>query len=167
MDNDTLFQASHTILKGASSTTSNILSPAVALSQTGLESILTLASTTTSDEGRFVDLAPSILLIHPNEQHNAYVLLNTDYKPGSADNDRSTVVSSRSGLRPLEVPYLSSQTNWFVFSPPGKNTLAWNNRKSLTFSRAQDADTFDQKFYGAYRASVMFDEWRGSWGSQA
>ncbi|MBK25935.1 MAG: hypothetical protein CME70_18180 [Halobacteriovorax sp.] len=167
LDNDTLFQASHTILKGASSTTSNILSPAVALSQTGLESILTLASTTTSDEGRFVDLAPSILLIHPNEQHNAYVLLNTDYKPGSADNDRSTVVSSRSGLRPLEVPYLSSQTNWFVFSPPGKNTLAWNNRKSLTFSRAQDADTFDQKFYGAYRASVMFDEWRGSWGSQA
>jgi phage major head subunit gpT-like protein len=169
LESDTLFESTHTLLKGTSttSTISNILSPAVALSQTGIESIMNLADTTTSDEGRYVELAPSILLIHPNEQHNAHVLLNTEYKPGSADNDRSTVVSSRSGLTPLAVPYLSSTTRWYMFSPPGKNTLCWNNRKSLTFLNGSDSETLDQKFYGVYRASVMWSEWRGSWGSQA
>lgn len=169
LEGDTLFTATHTILRGtaAGQTQSNILAPAVALSQTGIEDILTLAETTTTDEGRFAELSPSILVVHPNEAHNAYVLLNTEKRPGSADNDVSSVVSSRSGLTVLVSPYLSSTTNWYVFSPPGKNTLVYNNRKSVTFSRAQDADTMDQKFYGVYRASVMWSEWRGSFGSQA
>jgi hypothetical protein len=45
--------------------------------------------------------------------------------------------------------------------------MTWNDRKKLTHSRAQDADTLDQKFYGVYRASVMFREWRNNYGSQA
>ena len=64
------------------------------------------------------------------------------------------MVSSRSGLVPLSVPYKNSNTNWSVHSAKGSNSLTYNNRKSVTFSRAQDADTFDQKFYGAYRTSA-------------
>jgi hypothetical protein len=167
LEGQALFNSSHTELRSDVTAQSNILSPAVALSQTGIEDILTQAETTTSAEGRFIRLQPSILLVHPNEAHNAFVLLNTEFKPGSSDNDRSTVVSSRSGLRPMSVPYLSSQTNWSVHANRGANSLQWNNRKETTFSRAQDADTFDQKFYGVYRASVMFSEWRGNWGSQS
>ena len=167
LEGDTLFEATHAQLRAGTGTVSNILSPAVALSATGLEDIMTLADTTTSLEGRFVQLNPSILLIHPSLQHTAYELLNTEFKVDSADNNRSTVTSSRSGLRTLEVPYLSSETNWFMMSPPGTNSLQWNNRKSVTFSRAQDSDTLDQKFYGCYRASVMWSKWRGSWGSAA
>jgi phage major head subunit gpT-like protein len=166
LEGETLFSSTHTLLK-TGGTATNIVSPPIALSVTGIESMLNLASTTTSDEGRFVEMSPSILLIHPNEQHNAYVLLETQFRPGSSDNDRNTVVSTRSGLTPLEVPYLSSTTNWSVHAGSGRNSLQWNNRKMPTFSRAQDADTLDQKFYGVYRASVMFSEWRGNWGSQA
>jgi hypothetical protein len=167
LEGGALFQASHTQLRSGTGSQSNILSPAVALSQTGLESIANLALTTTSLEGRFVDLEPQILNIHPNEQHNAYVLLETEFKPGSSDNDRNTVNSSRNGYRVLASPYLSSTTNWRVFSPPGKNTLVYNNRRSLEFDSATDADTQDKKFYGSYRASVMASKWRGSWGSQS
>lgn len=167
IESQAMFTATHTQLRSGTGTQSNILSPAVALSATGIEDILTLADTTTSYEGRFINLRPSILLIHPNLQHTAYELLSTEFKVDSADNNRSTVVSSRSGLTTLEVPYLSSQTNWFVMTGPGKNTLQWNNRKSLTFSRAQDSETLDQKFYAVYRASVQFSQWHGLFGSQA
>ena len=111
LEGDTLFQTAHTQLRAGTGSVSNILSPAVALSATGIEDIMTLADTTTSLEGRFIQLNPNILLIHPNLQHTAYELLQTEYKVDSADNNRSTVVSSRSGLKPLQVPYLSSQTN--------------------------------------------------------
>lgn len=158
--------STHSNLKTATAQ-SNILSPAVALSVTGLESLMTQASTTTSDEDRYINLAQTKLIFHPNLQHTAHVLLNTEFRSGSSDNDRSTVVSSRSGIAPLHVngvPYLSSQTAWFLC---GDADLTWNNRKSLTFDRAKDSDSFDQKFYGHYRASVMFREWRGFWGSNA
>lgn len=163
---DTLFEATHHQLRGAG-TVSNILSPPVALSATGIEDIMVLADTTTSLEGRFIQLQPTILLIPPALQHTAFELLQTEFKVDSSDNNKNTVMASRSGLAPLEVPYLTSTTNWYMMAPPGRNDLTWNTRKELTFSRAQDADTFDQKFYGAYRASVMWSKWRGSWGSQA
>ena len=167
-EGDTLFEATHGLRRSnVGQTVSNILAPPVALSQTGIEDILTLAETTTTDENRFTAFNPTVLVVHPSQAHNAYVLLNTEQKPGSADNDVSTVVSSRTGITVLSSPYLSSSSNWFMFSPPGKNTLTYNDRMPVTFSKAQDSDTQDQKFYGVYRASVMWSEWRGSWGSQS
>jgi hypothetical protein len=43
--------------------------------------------------------------------------------------------------------------------------LKWNDRHPLDFKRGDDSDTFDQKFYCYYRASVQVDEWRGNWAS--
>ena len=167
LEGGALCQASHTRLRPATGSQSNILSPAVALSQSGVESIISAARVLTSLEGRQIMIQHTKLVIHPDEAHNAYVLLNTEFKPGSADNDRSTVVSSRSGLVPVESPYLSSTTNWFLMTGPGDNTLVWNNRRSVNFRQADDADTFDKKHYGSYRASVMASLWRGVFGSQA
>jgi hypothetical protein len=161
-----LCNATHTALK-TGTTQSNILSPAVALSMTGLESMMNLASLTTSEEDRYQDTAISTLVFHPNLQHTAHVLLETEFRPGTSDNDRSTVVSSKSGITPLVrqgVPYLTSTTAWFG---SGRNDLTWNNRKSLTFDRSKDSDSFDSKFMAHYRASVMVREWRGFWGSNA
>jgi len=161
---EALFSTTHANLK-AGGTQSNMQSPAVALSQTGLEAMLTQARSVTSDEGRFIDVDRSILLIHPDNEHTAYELLNTEYKVDSSDNNVNTVVSTKSNLRPLIVPYLSSSTAWSVHGPPESNSLCWNDRMDLTFDNAKDADTYDQKYYGIYRASVMFSEWRNSFGS--
>lgn len=165
LDNLSLFNSAHTSLRPEVAAQSNILSPPVELSITGLETMMTLAETTQSDEGRYINMEQSILLIHPEESHNAYVLLNTDKRVGSSDNDVSTVTSSRTGLRPLAVPYLTATKAWSIHAGVGKNSLQWNNRESLFFARANDSDTFDEKHIGAYRASVQFSEWRGNWGS--
>jgi hypothetical protein len=159
-----LFAATHITLKSGT-TQSNTLAPAVALGVTGLEAMMTLAQTTVSEEGRFVNLDQGILLVHPDNAHRAYELLETEFKVDSADNNRSTVVSTRSGLRPLVVPYLTNTDGWSVHAPKGKNSMKWNNRHALDFRRGDDSDTFDQKFYAFYRASVQVDEWRGNWGS--
>ena len=159
-----LFSSTHQSLKSGD-VQSNILSPAVALSSTGIESLMTQASTTLSEEGRFINLTQAVLLIHPNNQHKAYELLNTEFKVDTSDNNRSTVVASRSGLRPLEVPYLTNTDGWSIHAPAGQNSLTFNERHNLEFRRGDDSDTFDQKFYAFYRASVQVDEWRGNWGS--
>ena len=161
-----LFSASQTSLK-TGTTQSNLLSPVVALSVTGLEALMTRAAITTSEEDRYINMNQSTLVYHPNLQHTAFTLLATEFRPGTSDNDRSTVVSSRSGLTPLAangVPYLTSTTAWYIFSPKGQNDLRFNSRRDLEFSSAQDSDTLDVKNYANYRASVNFFEWRGAWG---
>ena len=165
LDNLSLFNGAHPSLRPEVANGTNILSPPIELSVTGLEDMMTLAKTTLTEEGRFAEMNQSKLVIHPANDHVAHVLLNTEFKPGTANNDVSTVVSSRSGLVPLSVPYKTSETSWSVHDVPGRNTLQWNDRMSMEFKRADDADTFDQKHYGTYRASVMFSEWRGNWGS--
>lgn len=169
LEGDILFSATHTLLKGNIGTVNrtNILSPAVALSVTGLEAMMNLVSTAQSDEGRFIQVNPTILLVPPALQHAAHVLLNTEKRPGTADNDLNSVHSSRNGLSVLVSPYLTSPTNWYLFAAPGKNSLTWNNRQSLDLNTSQDSDTRDMKFTSTYRASVMFSDWRSSFGSQA
>jgi hypothetical protein len=164
-----LFSAAHTNVDGTL-TQSNLLAPPVALSVTGLEDIMTLSRTIQSDEGRFVNINQGLLLYHPANEHNAKVLMQTEQRPGTADHDISTVVSTRSGLTPVRpegVPYLASETAWSVYDNPGRNTIVWNDRRELRFDRAKDAVTFDQMHMVSYRASVMFSKWEGSYGSNA
>lgn len=165
---ESLFNTGHAHLK-TTTTQSNMLSPPVALSVTGLESLMTTARGTQSDADRQLNIKPTKLLYHQNLAHQAFVLLDTKQRPGTSDHDSSTVVSSRSGITPVVdggVPYLTSTTAWYLFDG-AKHDLTWNNRKEVTFDRAKDSDTFDQKFFSHYRASVMFREWRGSWGSNS
>ena len=140
-----LCNSTHTALK-TGTTQSNILSPAVVLSVTGLESLMNTAAITTSQEDRFINAVPTKLIYHPTLQHTAHVLLQTEFKPGTADNDRSTVVTSQSGIAPLikgGIPYLSSTSAWFLANDSAD--LTWNDRKGLTFSQASDSDSFDIK----------------------
>ena len=165
LQGDQLFESTHVSIRDSAISQSNILSPAVALGVTGLEALMTLAKTTRSEEGRYINQQQSILCIHPDLAHQAYQLLNTEFEVGTSNNDKSTVVSSRSGLRPLEVPYKSSTTNWSIHAPAGKNSLTWNDRMDVDFTSAGDAVTKDLQNFAMYRASVMFSEWRGNWGS--
>jgi hypothetical protein len=162
-----LFSTAHTSIRPGVANQSNSLSPAIALSQTGLETIARMARTTQSEEGRFVSVRQQILVIHEDLAETAYVLLNSAYKPGSGDNDVSTVVSTRTGMKVVATPYKTSTTNWSVHDAPGRNSLQWNDREILNFSEMKDADTLDRKYYAMFRSSTQFSEWRGNFGSNA
>lgn len=164
-----LCNATHTNLK-TGTTQSNVLTPPVALSTTGLEDLRSRASLITSEEDRFININQSMLVYHPNLQHTANTLLDTQFRVGTSMNDVSQVSTSQSGITPLSrtgVPYLTSTTAWWLIAPPDRNSPIWNDRKKLEFKSAPDADSFDQKFYATYRASPMVQEWRNTYGSNA
>jgi hypothetical protein len=168
LDALSLYNTAHPALRPGVGSQSNSLSPALALGVAGLEAAMNNARVTLSEEGRQVNVMLRKLLYHPNLQHTAYTLLNTEYRPGSSDNDRSTVVSTRSGMTPVEdqgVPYLTSQTAWSVHSSGRKEGLLWYDRAQLFFERGRDSVTFDQLHWAAYRAHAAIGEWRGHVGS--
>ena len=164
LQGDGLCNSTHTPIRGGSDQ-SNILSPAVALGITGLEAMMTLAQTTTSEEGRFISLPQSKLVIHPQNAHLAYELLETEHQVDSNNNNKSTIATTRSGITPLVVPYKSSTTSYTLHAPKGQNSLCWNDRMDVDFTSAGDAVTRDMQNFVCYRASVMFSEWRGNFGS--
>ena len=168
-DGTTALCASHTLLRSgtAGSTFSNFLSPTVALSVSGLESIMTKFALTPNESGRYVQLRGQYLVIHPNESHKAYQLLETTKEPFTNENQENTVKTSRSGLTPLETPYLTDTDAYFVVSPKSQHRMIWYNRMKVTFGRDKDAQTKDAMFDAMYRASVTWDDWRGVVGSGA
>ena len=166
LQGETLFSTTHANLK-LGGTQANMLDPAVALGTTGIEAILTMAETTTGDEGRFIDLETATMVIHPNLRWTANVLFDTEYEVNSSNNNINTVSRNRIGLKVIRIPYLSSQTAWTIHAPVGNNSLTWNDRMAVEFSQAGDPDTKDLKHYVCYRASVMTREWRGNFGSNA
>ena len=168
LDGLSLYNAAHTSLRPGVGVQSNSLAPALALGVAGLEAAMNAARVTLSEEGRQINVMLRKLLYHPNLQHTAYTLLNTEFRPGTGDNDRSTVVSTRSGITPVEdqgVPYITSQTAWSVHSSGRKEALLWYDRAPLFFERGRDSITMDQLHWGAYRAHPAVGEWRGHIGS--
>lgn len=162
---DTLFNTAHASIRDASLTQSNTLSPAVALSEAGLEVAMTQARVTRSNENRYQNIQLSKLVVHPENEHEAYKLLNTEMTVGTGNNDKSTVATSRTGFSAVVVPYLSSTTKWSLHAPPGKNGLTYYNRMDAEYDSAVDADTKDMKFYACYRGTPALNDWRGNIGS--
>jgi hypothetical protein len=159
----------HTFLRSgtAGSTFANFLSPTVALGVSGIESALTKFQLTPNESGRYIQIRPEWLVVHNNEAHKAYQLLETEKEPYTNENQVSTVRSSRTGLKPLETPYLTDTDSWFLVSPKSQHQIKWYNRMKVAFSRDKDAQTKDALFDAMYRASVTWDDWRGVVGSGA
>jgi hypothetical protein len=165
LDGLALCSTAHTTLKFRGSTLSNSLSPGVALSVTSIESMLTNMQLTQSEEGRRTPIHPAILLIHPDNAHEAYRLLETDNEPHTTEFKKNAVKSSRTGVVPLAVPYLSGSDNHWLISRKNQHSVTWFARKEVTHDSGKDSQTKDSLFDAHYRASVVFRDWRGTVGS--
>jgi phage major head subunit gpT-like protein len=147
-------------------TSSNQLSPGVALSVSGIEAAVTNFRLTLSEEGRQINITPRVLVTHPNEEFNAAQLLQSDKEPFTDENQINTVSTNRLGLGVIHVPYLTDTDAWWLMSSKNQHSVVWYNRKGMTFERNKDAQTKDSLWDAHYRASVTFDDWRGVVGSQ-
>lgn len=168
IDGLSICNTAHVILKPkdpTAATYSNQLSPAVALSVTGIESAITNMRLTKSREDRFTPLVPATLVIHPSLSHLAYQILDTQKAPFTNENQSNTVRTSRTGITAIDSPYLSDQESWWLLASKGKHKLTFINRMDLTFSSGRDSQTKDHLFDGMYRAAVVTKEWRGIVGS--
>jgi hypothetical protein len=154
----------HTNLKTGTSQ-SNSLSPAVALSISGLQSALTTMRTTTNESDRFVSLMPSMLLIPPALQFTAAEILDSQDRPDTTDRATNVTSSSRTGVRSIVSEYLTDTDNWFLLARKGQHSATWVQRKSLSTKSSMDAQTYDELYDAHYRAFAHFLDWRGWVGS--
>ena len=160
-----LCSTAHVFLKNSVDTWSNALSPAVALSTSGIEAAITIARKQKGEEGRYVQLRLVKLIVPPELEWTARKLLDTDREPFSADNTSNEI--GKEGISIMSWVHLSSATRWFMSAPKTDTTLTFYKRKGMTFDEATDSDTFDRKFIAHYRANVTFDDPRGIVGSNS
>jgi hypothetical protein len=154
----------HTNLK-TGTVQSNSLSPAVALSISGIQSAITNMRTTTNESDRFVSLTPSMLLVPPALQFTASEILDSQDRPDTTDRATNVTSTSRTGVRAFVSEYLTDTDNWFLLANKSQHTLTWWNRKGVTPDSSMDSQTKDMLYDSHYRASVAFYDWRGVVGS--
>jgi len=163
-DGKALMATDHPLLK-SSSTFSNMLSPAVALSVTGLESLTTRSRKMLNDSGRYTPIQIENLVVPAELEFEAQRILESEYEPFTGDNQINTMTKSRTGTKILCVPYLTSTTSWFLLANKAKHSLIWYNRSKVEYSSGKDSQTKDMLNDVMYRASVTWDDWRGVFGT--
>lgn len=160
-----LCNTGHVFLRSPGSTWSNSLSPAVALSVSGIEAAITMFRTQKNEEERYTVLTPKTLLCREDLYWTAHKLLTGDKEAFTADNTANII--AQQGLQTVTSPHITSTTAWWLLTEKSDHTLHFYNRKTLTFGESTDSDTFDKKYQSHYRAAVCFKKGLGVVGSNA
>ena len=116
------------------------------------------------DRGELVPINPDTLLAPPELEETARVLVGTDRKVGSADNDINYAGSTVKNL--IVWDYLTDANNWFLIdSALAKQHLLFVDRVPLEFAMDPTSDFRLQARYRGYmRYSYGFSDWRFVYG---
>ena len=113
------------------------------------------------DRGKRLVMQPSVVLVSEDFRHDALELINSPFKPGSANND----INSLGSYKVISSPYLSDLDAWFMLADPMKTGLRIYNRKPLDTRMHEDVLAGVLYYKVEYRQAIGCHEWRGIWGS--
>lgn len=161
-DGVVLFSASHPT---ASGNQSNILSTGANFSEKALEDILIQMMDAKNSRGIRLPLKGRKLIIRHNLQYEAYRVLKSLLRPGTANNDPNAV-RNMEDIEVVVVPYLTSETAWTVKSDlPEDEGIVCFERRALRFQQDNDFDTANAKAKCSERYVFDWTDWRGVYGS--
>jgi len=164
-----LFSTAHTIIgpvpAGVAATQANRPSPDIALSVTGVQSMLLRFETQVNERGLPARLKPSMIVIHPNNKFVAREILGSSGKPYTANNELNALVQD--DLSWMVSHYLTSQTAWFTLAAKGMHDLTFYWRDHPMFDSFSDERTKSAVFTAYQRHVAAFGSWKGSDGSNA
>lgn len=158
--NEALVSTSHTKIGGGS--LSNRPATDVDIGFGALEAAIYHYNTLTDERAMPVDYSPSILLYHPNDLFLVTELLNSEYRPFTANNEVNPL---KGRLTPIWSRYLTDSNAWWVLTEKSEDGLVVYNRRGLSLANGDDFDTGDAKFKATFRASAGAAEWRTIYGS--
>ena len=142
---------------------SNQLATAADLSITSLQAMIELIEGSTDDRDLNLLIKPRLLVVPPHLKWMARELLNSEYKPGTADNEINSLADEE--LKYMVCHYLTSNSAWFLLGAKEDHYLRFFMREALDFDNDDDFDTGDAKFKAYMRFSVGFSGWRGVYGT--
>ena len=118
------------------------------------------------DRGELVAVNPDTILVPPELEQTAWEIVNTQLKPGTADNDGNFARSKIN--RVLVWDYLTDANDWFMIdSGLARLYLNWFDRVPLEFEMDPTSDfTLEARFRGYMRYSYGWSDWRWVFGHQ-
>jgi len=157
-DGSYLFATNHPFASGG--TYANKASTDATLSHTSLEAMITLLRKQKDAHSVPIMLVEKKLIIPSDLEWTARVILDSDQKSGTANNDVNVL---KKRLQIVDVPYLSSTTAWFLQAD--EHSMEYIDRQAPTMEWSDDFDTGDAKVKVTLRASAGYEQAIGMYGS--
>ena len=158
-----LFSASHPLVSGG--TNANMPSTHADLNETSLEAAVIQIGKWTDERGLMLAARPQTLVIPPDLQFVAARVMQSDLRPGTADNDINAVRSM--GVVPggtVVNHYLTDTDAWFLLTDV-PNGMKHFNRVALETSMDGDFDTGNVRYKARERYSFGVSDPLGIWGT--
>ncbi len=160
-----LFHTAHTREDGGATQSNQTTSD---LNEEALETVLVAMRQTLDGKGQGMFVEPETLLVPPALEKEAYILLNSTGRVGTANND---INPYKGRLNIVTWNYLSSavggsDTAWFVYDRK-VHQLNWFNRSDRGLEGPDwDFDTKTARWSTVCRWSNGWSNWRGIYGSK-
>jgi len=151
---------SHTAV-GTSTTQDN--DGSTALSATAVEATRLLMRAYMDETDNLINCMPDTILVPPNLEETANIIVKTQKDVGSAQND----INFNYGKYKVVVwDYLTDTNNWFMIdSKYMKLFLKWFDRIPQEFNKDKDFDTYISKWSTYCRYSYGFSDWKWIYGN--
>lgn len=154
-----LASTAHTRLDGGA-TLRNRPSTDVDLGVTGLQNALIDWHTQNLDErGRPQLIRPKLLIVHPNDLFTARELLQSEFKPGTANNEINAL--REDGLSFMVSHYQTDGDQWSLIGDQHDLNFIWDVRPRGGMEEDFDTEVIKRKVVEGF--FVGFGEWRGFW----
>lgn len=156
-----LFSTAHTRLDGGA-VLRNRPSTDVDLGVTGIQNAtIDYHTQNLDDRGRPQLIRPKLLLVHPNDMFTAREILQSEFKPGTANNEINSI--REEGLTFMVGHYLTDGDAWFLLGDQHDLNYVWEEKPRGGMEEDFDAEVIKRKVVeGMF---VGHGEWRGTWGS--
>jgi hypothetical protein len=165
IDNKSLLNTAHTLIN-SSSTCANKPTTDVALSLTGITSLLDLAQNLKDENGDPIVTQLKKLIIgnSASEYHKALQIFGSDKEPFTADNQDNAIKKRMATPEIIMNPYRTSTKSYFM-TDPELNDAHFVTRRAVEMDDTFDFETDAAKFKASCRFLVWFVDWRGWFGA--
>jgi hypothetical protein len=147
-------------------TFSNKLTVAADFSEASLEDLTIQIMKATDDRGLLINLMPKSLHVAPDNWYNANRVLESVYRPGTANNDINVLKATNALPMGIKVNhYFTDADAWFVRTNVS-NGMKYYEREGISFDQDNDFDTMNAKAKGYERYSFGWTDPRAVFGSE-
>lgn len=163
-DGQPLLSTAHPLVGGGAF--SNKLATPADISETSLQDMLIFIRKAKDDRGIPVALKATKLVVPPELEYDAYRILNSPNRPGTADNDINAI--NKKGVfnsDPVVVTRLTDPNAWFV-KTDAMDGLKMFQRMALSKRINTDHDTGNYKYLVRERYSLGWTDPRALYGSE-
>src|SRR3990167_4863565 len=161
-DGNPLISTSHDRIDGGTAQ-SNASSTSITLTDPNLETARVAFRKQLDDKGMRIMTTPRTLLVPIDLGKTAKVIVNSNLRSNTADND----VNIYNGMFSIvEWEFITSTTAWFLLGAKGEHLVTWMWRVRPQFKQDNSFDSDAALWKVRTRFSFGWSDWRSSWGSK-